>query len=242
MVTKWAGGLEQGSWINHPFHQVGRSWLEESRVVPSWPCTCMCLSDATGLRQSRICPRILSCSKRTLREAGERVKRSCWCLHSHLLMCAFLPHFSSKDNLFTLRNYPSLSPRKGYVAQACPIMILYCPLLGTWPKLGHPRPETQFKNLPLNCQKREAFFLSFSFSFFIEVTSQVVLVVKNRPANAGDIRDTSSISGSGRSPGGGHGNPLQYSCLENPMDRGACWPRVPRVTKSWTWLKWLSVS
>ena len=46
--------------------------------------------------------------------------------------------------------------------------------------------------------------------------SQVVLVVKNPPANAGDIRDTGSVPGSGRSPGGGHGNPLQYSCLENP--------------------------
>ena len=50
--------------------------------------------------------------------------------------------------------------------------------------------------------------------------SQVVLMVKNLPANAGDVRDVGSIPGSGRSPGGGHGNPLQYSCLENPMDRG----------------------
>ena len=46
-------------------------------------------------------------------------------------------------------------------------------------------------------------------------------MVKNPPANAGDVRDVGSIPGSGRSPGGGHGNPLQYSCLENPMDRGA---------------------
>ena len=45
-------------------------------------------------------------------------------------------------------------------------------------------------------------------------------MVKNLPANAGDIRDTGSIPGSGRSPGGRHGNPLQYSCLENPIDRG----------------------
>ena len=51
--------------------------------------------------------------------------------------------------------------------------------------------------------------------------SQVVLVVKNSPANAGDVRDKGSVPGSERSPGGGHGNPLQYSCLENPMDRGA---------------------
>ena len=46
-------------------------------------------------------------------------------------------------------------------------------------------------------------------------------MVKNLPANARDVRDTLSIPGSGRSPGGGHGNPLQYTCLENPMDRGA---------------------
>ena len=51
--------------------------------------------------------------------------------------------------------------------------------------------------------------------------SQVVLVVKNLPANAGDFRDVGSIPGLGRSPGGGHDNPLQHSCLENPMDRGA---------------------
>ena len=50
--------------------------------------------------------------------------------------------------------------------------------------------------------------------------SQRVLVVKNPLANAGDISNVGSITGSGRSPGGGHNNPLQYSCLENPMDRG----------------------
>ena len=49
----------------------------------------------------------------------------------------------------------------------------------------------------------------------------MALVVKNLPANSGDIRDTGLIPGSGRFPGGGHGNPLQYSCLENPVDRGA---------------------
>ena len=52
-------------------------------------------------------------------------------------------------------------------------------------------------------------------------TSQVSLVIKNLPAKAGDIRDVGSIPGSGRSPAGGHGNPLQNSCLENPMDRGS---------------------
>ena len=52
-------------------------------------------------------------------------------------------------------------------------------------------------------------------------TFQVVLVVKNLPDNAGDIRDVGSIPGLGKSPGGGNGNPLQYPCLENPMDREA---------------------
>ena len=64
--------------------------------------------------------------------------------------------------------------------------------------------------------------------------SQVVLVEKNPPANAGDIRDMGSIPGSGRSPGGGHGNPLQYSCLENPMDRRAWRSTVHRVAKNQT--------
>ena len=67
--------------------------------------------------------------------------------------------------------------------------------------------------------------------------SQVVLVVKNLSANAGDLRDADLISGSGRSPGGGHGNPLQYSCLENPMDRGAWWATVYGASKSQTQLK-----
>ena len=66
---------------------------------------------------------------------------------------------------------------------------------------------------------------------------QVALVVKNPPADAGDRRDEGSIPGSGRSPGGGRGNPFQYSCLENPMDKGAWWARVHKVTNSWTRLK-----
>ena len=56
-------------------------------------------------------------------------------------------------------------------------------------------------------------------------------VVKNLPVNAGDIRDVGLIPGLVRSLGGGHGNPLQYSCLENPMDRGAWWATVHGVTK-----------
>ena len=55
-------------------------------------------------------------------------------------------------------------------------------------------------------------------------------VLKNLPANAGDAEDVGSVPGSGRSPEGGHGNPLQYSCLENPMDRGAWWAAVYKVS------------
>ena len=59
-------------------------------------------------------------------------------------------------------------------------------------------------------------------------------MIKNLPANTGDTRDEGSIPGSGRSPGEENGNPLQYSCLENPMDRIAWWATVHRVTKSRT--------
>ena len=69
----------------------------------------------------------------------------------------------------------------------------------------------------------------------------MVLVVKNLPANAGDIRDSSSIPGLGRSPGGEHGNPLQCSCLENPMDRRAWWATGHRVVKTLIQLKQLSM-
>ena len=57
---------------------------------------------------------------------------------------------------------------------------------------------------------------------------------KNLPASARDVRDVGSIPGSGRSPGDGNGNPLQDSCLENPMDKGAWWATVRGVAKSWT--------
>ena len=70
--------------------------------------------------------------------------------------------------------------------------------------------------------------------------SQVALEVKNLPASAEDVRDVGLIPGSRRSPGGGHGNPLQYSCLENPIDRGAWWVMIYRVTKSWIRLKRLT--
>ena len=71
-------------------------------------------------------------------------------------------------------------------------------------------------------------------------TSQVMRAVKNLPARKGDMSDAGLIPGLGRSPGGGHGNPLQYSCLENPMHRGN-WRATAQIAKSPTWLKWLSM-
>ena len=59
----------------------------------------------------------------------------------------------------------------------------------------------------------------------------MALVLKDPPTDAGDVRDAGSIPGSERSPGEGNGNPLQYSCLENAMDRGAWWATVHGVTK-----------
>ena len=80
------------------------------------------------------------------------------------------------------------------------------------------------------------FFLSFIYLFGCTQSwaSQVALAVKNPSVNAGDKRDASSICGSGRPPGGGHGNPLQYPCLEAPMDRVAWWATGHEVVKSWT--------
>ena len=77
---------------------------------------------------------------------------------------------------------------------------------------------------------------------YVEVwSSQVAIVVKNPPANARGIGDVCSISGLGRSPGWGLGNPLQYSCLEKSMDRGAWQAAVYEFTKSRAWHKWLSM-
>ena len=91
---------------------------------------------------------------------------------------------------------------------------------------------TSFSNYPLS--------ILLPFDPFTSWSPQVVLVVKSPAANAGDLRDVSLISGSRRSPGGGQHNPLQYSCLENPMDRGAWRATVHGLAKSWTWLEQLS--
>ena len=92
-------------------------------------------------------------------------------------------------------------------------------------------------HLALQLRRLKVMFLNAN--HILSWVSQVMLVVKNLPANAGDIRDPGSIPGLGRSPGGGNGSPFQYSCLENPTHRGDCWATVHRVAKSQTWLKQL---
>ena len=92
-------------------------------------------------------------------------------------------------------------------------------------------------NAALGCLGSKFLFLFF---FLIPgtrrriIASQAVLVAKSPPEKSGDIRDAGSIPGSGRPPGEGHGNPLQYSCLENSMDRGAWRARVHRAAQSGT--------
>ena len=94
----------------------------------------------------------------------------------------------------------------------------------------------------LQCQESDpnAAFKKYAHTHTYVWASQVALVVKD-PPNAGNIRDTSSIPEWRRPPGGGHSNPLQYSCLENPVNRGAWRATIHRFTKSWTRLKQLSM-
>ena len=87
------------------------------------------------------------------------------------------------------------------------------------------------------CSETEQGWYGLSQTYSSKRASQVALVVKNPPANAGDIRDAGSIPGLGRFPGRGPCNPLQCSCLENPMDRGAWRAAVQRVLKSQTRMK-----
>ena len=102
------------------------------------------------------------------------------------------------------------------------------------------------EKLAFLCHKWGIFFFSlekpdnFDQISVVERASQVALVVKTQPASARDLRNKGSIPGSGRSPGGGHSNQLQYSCLENPMDRGALQAPVHGAAKNRTQLKWLS--
>ena len=91
-------------------------------------------------------------------------------------------------------------------------------------------------NALINKHWRNLCFWLLTCVYTVQWAPQVALVVKNPPADAGDVRD-GSTRGWGRSPGGGPGNPLQYPCLENPKDRGVWWETVHRVAKSQAWLE-----
>ena len=88
--------------------------------------------------------------------------------------------------------------------------------------------------------KCSAVYVCVCVSVCVHTLPQIALDSTHLPINARDIRDVGSIPGSGRSPGGGHVNPLQYSCLGNPMDRGTWRATIHGITKSQTQLKWLS--
>ena len=96
--------------------------------------------------------------------------------------------------------------------------------------------QVDFFNGTIHSIYRQLTFLGYNFlGSLVDIwASQVAVVVKNLPANAGDAGGTSSIPGSGRSPRGEHGSLLQYSCLKNPMDREAWWAMVHKVTMSHT--------
>ena len=115
-------------------------------------------------------------------------------------------------------------------------MLLSCfvpwpsPVVSTSPFSMSASPFLSCKQVHQYCFPR---FRIYAFIYDIWA-SQVALVVKNLSASAGDVRDVGLTPELGRSPGGGHGRPLQYSCLENPMDREAWWAPVNRVAKSQT--------
>ena len=119
--------------------------------------------------------------------------------------------------------------------------------LPTWMSLGSANKSTESKFWVMGNRHLQFFLLKKDIYLFgcmggvvVLGASQVVLVVKYPPANAGDIRDAGSTPGLGRAPGGGHGSPLLYSCLENPMDRGAWRATVHGVAQSQIQLKRLS--
>ena len=115
---------------------------------------------------------------------------------------------------------------------------------------GHSTWKDSFLYCDNPFRSSEKLILDFPLGFFLlwlfvmrhraKGASQVALVVVNPPVNAVDTRNMDLTPGSGRFPGGGHGSPLQYSCLEKPMDRGAWWATILRVAQSWTQLKLLS--
>ena len=108
-------------------------------------------------------------------------------------------------------------------------------LLHTTPQSSPQPHEAEGARLAQQVKSRWTFGICPRFS---QGLPQVALVVKNPPANAGAVREEGLMPGSGRYPGVGNANPLQYSCLKYPMDRGSWWAIIHRVAKSWTQLKY----
>ena len=102
--------------------------------------------------------------------------------------------------------------------------------------MGHCLKVNFFLKYFTKVNERSLKFIGFQFILQVPIqvlrASKVALEVKNLPADAGAVRDVGSILGPGRFPGGGHDNPLQYSCLENAMDRGAWQATVYKAAKS----------
>ena len=150
-------------------------------------------------------------------------------LNSRLLYPYIFFNVCRKPWMQSVRNWKlTTPPLQLHLLSAIP----YCTDSTGWPRLGAEAPpcmaswDTPFNGYCLSHSWDRAAWLNF---LYMKRASQVVLVVKTPPPRAGDTGDVVSIPGLGRSSGGGHGNPPQYSCLENPKDRGTL--RVHRVEK-----------
>ena len=144
---------------------------------------------------------------------------------SHVVLCCVLSHFTCDWLFVTLRAIASVHG----ILQVRIWSGLLCPPPGDLPHPG-------IKPAALMSPALAGRFLPLA----PPGKSQLALVIKNRPIKVEEVRDVDWIPGSGRSPGRGHGNPFQYSCLENLVDKGAWWAMVHRVEKCWTRLKRLS--
>ena len=214
-------------------------------VPPRW-CSPPRLQPAVWSSPGPLCPLLWSAR----REEDPQVSSLFPPESAHWLWPRPLPEFASRRQGWLLVSTPSSSQHPASHREHSETEAEGLKELNFHPKATHNLHLQHPLQVPQsNCfiALEVAFFIPFFF-FCLKLyallcylgASQVGLVVKNLPANARDVRDTASIPGWERSPGGGKGSPLQYSCLENPMDRGAWRATVHGVTKSRTRLKWLS--
>ena len=143
------------------------------------------------------------------------------CLGSSYVILAFL--VSTRSCCFSFQAFPSSS-----IPRAPAMYVSQTPL-----QLHYPWGKNIYSWTCMTCIHKCVVCICVR----LYLVQMAGLVVKNPPADAGDARNAGSIPGSGRFPGGGHGSPLQHSCLENPMDRGARRATVYGVAQSWTQLR-----